>query len=131
MNCSRKPRPEARIKTLPEEKQAEIAEMLGRTSLRAAAAALRKEGIETSYSALGRFYRWWMERRSEEDLLREAARLVKTWRQENPAITEVELRRRMEQTFMLTAMRMAETRPKEGLKLWDKVLRRIQEAGSI
>jgi hypothetical protein len=52
----RKPRPDAKLKNLPESKLAELAEMLRTTSLRAAVIQLRSQGIETSRVALSRFY---------------------------------------------------------------------------
>jgi hypothetical protein len=125
VNALRKPRPDARLKNLPLDKQAQIAEMLRATPLRAAVAQLRSQGVETSRQALGRFFAWWNERQREESLLKVAAEAVAKLRKENPEITTGELADRAKQAFLLHAIAMARDDFKGGVKLWAKLERRL------
>jgi hypothetical protein len=125
MTATRKPRPESVLKNLPINKQAQIAERLRKTSLRAAVIQLRREGIQTSRQALGRFLAWWNERQREENLLKAAGEAVEKVRKENPEISAAELSDRARQLFIIQALAMLQTDKASALKLWIKLQRRI------
>lgn len=64
MSTDRKPRSDARLKTLPEDRQAEIASMLATKSLAEVRKELIKDGLHTSVGALSEFFSWWRLRES-------------------------------------------------------------------
>lgn len=72
MEPTRKPRSDSRLKVLPEDRQAAIAEMLRSKSLDEVRRELRADGIETSMAALSEFWSWWQVR---ESLRRREARV--------------------------------------------------------
>lgn len=64
MSTDRKPRSDARLKTLPEDRQAEIASLLATKSLLEVRKELLKDGLSTSVGALSEFFSWWRVRES-------------------------------------------------------------------
>jgi hypothetical protein len=67
-----KPRPDAKLKTLPEPRQAQIAEFARTHSLANTVRWLADAGFKTSSSALSQFLRWW---RLKQDLARSQSAL--------------------------------------------------------
>lgn len=65
-----KPRPDAKLKTLPEPRQAQIAEFARPHTLAQTAQWLAQSGLKTSPSALSQFLRWY---RLKQDLARNEA----------------------------------------------------------
>lgn len=64
MTTERKPRADARLKTLPEDRQAEISALLASRSLVDVRGILREQGLETSIAALSEFLSWWQVKES-------------------------------------------------------------------
>lgn len=64
MSTDRKPRSDARLKTLPEDRQAEIASLLATKSIAEVRKELIKDGLNTSVGALSEFFSWWRLRES-------------------------------------------------------------------
>jgi hypothetical protein len=84
----RKPRSDSALKTLPEEKQAEIGQLLASRSLTDVRSVLLEQGITTSEAALSEFWSWWQLRaalRRREDRVGE---LVERMKEDVPAIPE-------------------------------------------
>lgn len=91
IHAVRKPRSDSALKTLPEEKQAEIGQLLASRSLTDVRSVLLEQGITTSEAALSEFWSWWQLRaalRRREDRVGE---LVEQLRHEDPAIPEARL----------------------------------------
>lgn len=59
MDAPRKPRSDSVLKTLPEERQEQVAELLKAKSLEEVRKELRADGIETSIASLSKFWSWW------------------------------------------------------------------------
>jgi DNA repair ATPase RecN len=59
MSATRKPRGDAKLKTLPEARQEQIAEMLSAQTLAEVKRELAADGLDTSLEALSQFYSWW------------------------------------------------------------------------
>src|SRR4051812_5450179 len=55
----RKPRPDSRLKTLPEDRQEQIADFARTHSLAEVAAWLKEDGLVTSQAALSEFLSWY------------------------------------------------------------------------
>lgn len=125
MDAARKPRPESKLKNLPESNQAAIAALLKETSLRAAEKQLRAQGIETSRSALSLFLRWWNARQEEARQLEIASKILAKMRSENPNLTTRELSDRARELFMVQAMSLVSDRPIDALKLWTRLSNRL------
>lgn len=64
MDAPRKPRSDSALKTLPEERQAQVAALLASKSLAEVKAELAKDGLVTSTAALSEFFSWWQVRQS-------------------------------------------------------------------
>jgi hypothetical protein len=65
-----KTRADAKLKTLPKQRQAEIAELLGTRTLEKARAALSKQGLDVSLDTLSRFYSWWQSQQPSSNVQR-------------------------------------------------------------
>jgi hypothetical protein len=87
----RKPRPDSRLKTLPEERQEQIAEFAKTHSLLEVVAWLKEDGLVTSQAALSGFLSWYALRdqlkRNESTVESVLEQLKKT----NPEMTETQL----------------------------------------
>jgi hypothetical protein len=87
----RKPRPDSRLKTLPEERQEQIAEFAKTHSLLEVVAWLKADGFATSQAALSGFLSWYALRdqlkRNESTVESVLEQLKKT----NPEMTETQL----------------------------------------
>jgi hypothetical protein len=59
MSATRKPRGDAKLKTLPEARQEQIAEMLAGKTLDEVKRELAADGLQTSRNALSEFWSWW------------------------------------------------------------------------
>jgi hypothetical protein len=98
-----KPRPDATLKTLPDERQAQIWEMLRKKSYEQVAKELRADGIQTSRNAVFEFYSWyWSRQRFAEDnaMINHALEELK---KEVPSISEDQLFARGQEMFSLLA----------------------------
>jgi hypothetical protein len=84
-----KPRPDAKLKTLPEDRQAQIADFARTRSLAQTVQWLGQAGLKTSTSAVSQFLRWY---RLKQDLARSQAglqeRLADIVRQDPTATAE-------------------------------------------
>jgi hypothetical protein len=82
-----KPRADSRLKTLPEERQFEIAEYSRAHTLCETVEWLNANGVETSRSALARFLAWYRlrEQKTQNDLV--AQELIAQIAQQNPDLT--------------------------------------------
>lgn len=84
----RKPRSDSALKTLPEERQAEIGQLLASRSLADVRGILAEQGITTSEAALSEFWSWYQLRaalRRREDRVSE---LVEQMKQEDPGLPQ-------------------------------------------
>lgn len=105
------------LKTLPEERQADIVALIDKTTLAKAAAELRKDGIDTSRSALSSFYQWWhLQRRFREDA-ETTETLLDQLKREVPEIDPAKLDDYGQRAFSLLAIRRED--PETFLKVRD------------
>lgn len=91
MDTERKPRSDAKLKTLPEERQAQIAGMLGAKSLDEVRAELRRDGLNTSVAALSDFFTWYRLRETTRRREERVAGLLDEMRNAKPDIDEEQL----------------------------------------
>ena len=80
----KKPRADSRLKTLPGERQAEIAALLEHQTLAAVREALAAEGLQTSLGALSEFWTWWQLRESLRRREERVGGLLEELRREQP-----------------------------------------------
>lgn len=142
MSTPKKPRADARLKTLPEERQQQIIEHMGAHKLAETRAWLRQDGVETSSAALSLFWDWWHLRKQFTQDEETAATILEELKREVPNLTEAELDELGQRTFSLLAIRRqdADAFVKvrsarshaqleiEKLKLREKAEARMQEA---
>lgn len=82
----RKPRSDSALKTLPEERQAEIAALLSSRSLADVRGILREQGLETSVASLSEFGSWYRLRESLRRREERVAELVERLKDEDPSV---------------------------------------------
>jgi hypothetical protein len=87
----RKPRPDSRLKTLPEERQEQIAEYARGHSLAETAAWLKEDGFVTSSAALSEFLSWWALRHQLRKNESTVESVLAEMRRNDPRLTEEQL----------------------------------------
>jgi hypothetical protein len=91
MSSQKKPRPDSQLKTLPEERQAQIIEMLAKKSHAAVAKELAADGLITSRSALSEFYSWWHLRQQLTENENTVEMVLERMQSSNPDLTRDQL----------------------------------------
>jgi hypothetical protein len=102
---TRKVRQDARLKTLPEERQAQIIAHLQDHRLADTAAWLREDGFVTSATALSEFLSWYRLKQQFSEDASTVESLVEQLKQEVPGLTEPQLDELGQRTFSLLAIR--------------------------
>jgi hypothetical protein len=105
MSTPKKPRADAKLKTLPEERQHAVIEHMGAHKLSETRAWLREDGVETSAAALSLFWEWW---HLQQQFTQDAATtdtLLEELKRGVPGITEEELDELGQRTFSLLSIR--------------------------
>lgn len=105
MSATRKPRGDAKLKTLPEARQEQIAEMLAAKTLQDVKRELAQDGLQTSANALSEFWSWWQLRQQfaeKESLVEE---LMASFKEANPDISEEKLFEHGQTVFALLALK--------------------------
>lgn len=142
MSTPKKPRADARLKTLPEERQQAIIEHMGAHKLAETRAWLLQDGLETSSAALSLFWDWWHLRKQFNQDAETASTILEELKRELPDLTEAELDDLGQRTFSLLAIRRQDanafvkvrsarskaTLEIEKLKLRERAEVRMQEA---
>src|SRR5690349_14782654 len=101
MKTARKINGHAKLKTLPEERQEVIAAYALQHTVPATLAWLRKDGLETSASALKRFLSWWQLHQQLRQDEATTETLLEQFKQEVPALTDEQLDELGQRTFSL------------------------------
>ena len=101
----RKARSDSAFKTLPESRQAEIADYLRANSLAATVAWLKDDGIKTSASALSEFLSWYSLRLQFRQDEQTTETLLEQLKAEVPGLTDEQLDELGQRTFSLLAIR--------------------------
>ncbi len=91
MEPERKPRSDAKLKTLPEERQAVIAALLATKSLEEVRAELFKDGLRTSVGALSEFFTWYRLRETMRRREERVTGLLDELRHARPELDEEQL----------------------------------------
>ncbi len=86
MNRLLNPRPESRLKNLPERRQREIIATLRSSSYSAVRAQLAAEGLQTSETALKYFWQWWHAREAFLDMENQTHEAMKKHAAKNPGM---------------------------------------------
>ncbi|HSM84606.1 MAG TPA: hypothetical protein VLT16_00585 [Candidatus Limnocylindrales bacterium] len=105
MSATKKPRCDARLKTLPEERQAAIAEYAREHKMVETIEWLRKDGIVTSLAGLSEFLSWWRlqaQFRADEST---TEALLEELKKEASGLTDAQLDELGQRTFSLLAIR--------------------------
>lgn len=105
MSATRKPRGDAKLKTLPEARQEQIAELLASKTLAEVKAELAQDGLHTSVNALSEFWSWWQLRQqfAEKETLVEE--LMAAFKEANPDVSEEKLFEHGQTVFALLALK--------------------------
>lgn len=101
---NRKPRADSKLKTLPEERQAALAEFLRDHGLEEARAWLRKDGIQTSAAAISEFLNWYQLKLALEKNESAAMQMIEDLKAANPGIADEALFMAGQRFFSLTAV---------------------------
>lgn len=104
MSATRKPRGDAKLKTLPEERQQQIDDLLAGSTLKDVQASLAEDGLNVSLQALSEFWSWRQLRAQfsrKETLVNEAIEQLK---ESNPQLSEEALFSHGQTVFGLLAL---------------------------
>lgn len=101
----KKPRGDSKLKTLPEDRQAEIIAYINGHTFVDAVKWLRDDGIQTSYTAVRSFWSWFklQEQFHEDETTTEG--LIEQLKAKVPALSEAELDELGQRTFSLLSIR--------------------------
>ncbi len=134
MKAEKKVRADAKLKVLPPERQAAIAEHALGHKLSETVVWLRGDGLATSSAALSEFLSWYRLREQFAADEGTTAGLIEQLKREVPGLTEEQLEELGQRTFSLLAIRRqdlggwvrmrAEARMREGLRLEQEKFRR-------
>lgn len=101
-----KPRSDSRLKTLPEERQRGIVELLRKKSLAEVRKELRADGIETSCTSLSEFFSWWQLKEQFRELEGDTETMLGLLKKQRPELSEDELARYGNSVFQLKAIKL-------------------------
>lgn len=102
---TRKPRCDSVLKTLPEERQADIVEHLTKEGYTKTVKWLRADGIKTSRTALSDFHSWWQLHTRVRTWEQDALSMVELLKGKHPDMNEAELQGYANQYFQLKAIK--------------------------
>jgi hypothetical protein len=122
---SRKPRSDSQLKTLPDERQADIIDHLRNNSLAATVAWLRSSGVETSAAALSDFHSWFHLRSRLARNQSTVETLLEKIQAEDPAIAPEKLFMLGQEMFSAMAIEQADP------KSWYLTQRLNQKRGEL
>lgn len=100
-----KVRSDSKLKTLPEERQAQIAEMLRASSLEEVKAQLAQDGLDTSVASLSEFYSWYHMRRQYQQTEDTVQAMLDILKQEKPEISDQQIFNYGQQVFSVLALK--------------------------
>ena len=103
---SQKPRSDSKLKTLPDERQEEIAEYASRHSLAETVAWLREDGISVAPSTLSEFLRDYRLSRQFSVFEKSSLQMIELLRKKRPELPESELQGYASEFFQLQALQM-------------------------
>jgi hypothetical protein len=110
MSATRKPRGDAKLKTLPEARQEQIAEMLAQKTLAEVKKELAADGLETSSQALSQFWSWWQLKQTLSEAESMTDELVERLKEAHPQISEGQLFTRGQIIFEALALQQKSTK---------------------
>lgn len=105
MASTRKPRSDSRLKTLPEERQRHVIELMRTRSLAEVRKELRADGITTSSAALSDFFSWWHLREQFRGWEEDTATMLELLKRDHPELSEEELAGYGNAMFQLRAIK--------------------------
>jgi hypothetical protein len=123
MSADKKPNPTARLKTLPEERQAQVIELMRNRSLEEAAGELAKDGLKTSRTALGEFWHWWHLRERFNQVSRFSEHMVDLLKEEEPGLIERSVGSNTGSGFSKRAIEMEQDDPEAASMIWYRMMR--------
>jgi hypothetical protein len=100
-----KPRSDAKLKTLPDERQKEIYDRLRRGGVRQVRAWLSDQGFSISIRALSEFYAWFEMRKRFEQDERSVNRVIEELKRETPNLTQQQLDSLAQRMFTMLTIR--------------------------
>ena len=102
----RKPRSDAKLKTMPEEQQAAVIEWLSKESLESTRQRVAREyDIKTSWAALSEFREWWNLREQFKRTQNTTEDLVELQRQLDTGLSEEQIQEYGQRVFSLLALK--------------------------
>jgi|SRR5579884_271193 len=105
MNAPRKPRGDSPLRTLPEERQAEIIALMKKHTTAKVRAMLIKDGLTVSTGALSDFFSWWHLRQQFTQNQSDVSTLLEQLKKAQPELSEKQLFNYGQQVFSLLAMK--------------------------
>jgi hypothetical protein len=126
MSDIKKPRADSVLKTLPEERQAAIADYAREKTLKETRAWLKADGINTSEAALSGFLRWFGLQQQLKNNAATVEQLVAEFKSANPAAAP-EMVQQVGQSFF-TALALQQQDPQQWLWIQQTALKKEQLA---
>lgn len=108
MNRERKPRGDAILKTLPKERQAEIAEHANTHTLVETCAWLRADGLPVGKSALSEWLAWWSWQQRFKLVEADALHFMEQMRSRRPDLSEEQVEQFGNDFFQLQAIKLGD-----------------------
>jgi hypothetical protein len=105
MSAPRKPRSDSPLRTLPEERQAQVIELMKQNSIPETRKQLMKDGLTVSTGALSDFYSWWHLRQQFKQNQSDVSTLLEQLKTAQPAMSEEQLFNYGQQLFGLLAVK--------------------------
>jgi hypothetical protein len=124
MSDIKKPRADSVLKTLPEDRQAAIADYAREKTLKETRAWLKADGIETSEAALSGFLRWFVLQQQLKNNAATVEQLVADFKSANPAAAP-ELVQQIGQSFF-TALALQQQDPQQWLWIQQTAIKKEQ-----
>lgn len=118
-----KPRSDSRLKTLPEERQGQVIELLRAKSYADTRKELAADGIETSETALKEFWSWWHLRQQFSRAERFSQEMVDLLKAEQPGLGEDDLYRYGQRVFQAKALEIEAADPEAASMIWYRIQR--------
>lgn len=104
MSDLKKPRADSKLKTLPEERQAAIADYAREKTLKETRAWLKADGLETSEAALSGFLSWWALQQQLKQNENTVAQVLENLKQSDPNLSVAQLEQAGQMFFSALAI---------------------------
>lgn len=117
----KKPRADSALKTLSEERQADVIELMRKRTIAEARKELEKDGLKTSDAALSNFWSWWHLRQQFTQAERWSEDMVELLKEEQPGLSAEALERYGNRVFQARALALEQADPEAAALIWHRM----------